>query len=101
MVAYVLDLFDQFYPCILVYEQLVCDRDKVVKEFDDQVVVLQRSSTVKDKDLNGVNTRYKLRFPPFSSSSGLTSLSSSSSSSTSFGPWITTFHPKHMRDRIL
>ncbi len=64
MVAYVLDLFDQFYSCILVYEQLLSDRDKVVKEFDDQVVVLKRSSTVKDKDLNGVNTRLQAEVSP-------------------------------------
>ena len=64
MVAYVLDLFDQFYSCILVYEQLVCDRDEVVKEFDDQVVVLQRSSTVKEKDLNRVNTRLQAEVSP-------------------------------------
>jgi len=67
MVYCVLDLFDQLHSCILAYEQLVCDRDKVIKDLDDQVVVLKRSNTTKDKDLkqykrdqtatNGVNTR--------------------------------------------
>lgn len=67
MVYYVLDLFDQLHSCILAYEQIVCHRDEAIKGLRDEVVVLKRSNTTKDKDLteykrsqtatNGVNTR--------------------------------------------